>query len=48
LEKKSLFVPRCNLIWWGDMRERDHLEDQGVDGGNIDVDIQAVGWVGLD
>jgi hypothetical protein len=19
-------------IWWGDLRERDHLEDQGVDG----------------
>jgi hypothetical protein len=19
-------------FWWGDLRERDHLEDQGVDG----------------
>lgn len=29
------------------MGERDHLEDQSVDGGNIDVDIQEVGWGGL-
>jgi hypothetical protein len=29
------------------MRERDHLKDQGIDGGNIDVDIQEVGWGGL-
>jgi len=29
------------------MGERDHLEYQGVDGGNIDVDIQEVGWGGL-
>jgi hypothetical protein len=21
--------------WWGDLRERDHLEDFGVDGGTI-------------
>jgi len=27
--------------------ERDHLEDQGVNGGNIDVDIQEVGWGSL-
>ena len=29
------------------MKEGDHLEDQGVDGGNIDVDMQKVGWGGL-
>ena len=29
------------------MGERDHLEDQSVDGGNIDVDIQEVKWGGL-
>jgi hypothetical protein len=29
------------------MGERDHLEDQGVDGCNIAVDIQEVGWGGL-
>jgi len=22
-------------FWWGNLRERDHLEDQGVDGGTI-------------
>jgi hypothetical protein len=23
----------CNTeVWWGDLRERGHLEDQGVDG----------------
>jgi hypothetical protein len=22
-------------FWWGDLRERDHLEDLGVDGGII-------------
>jgi hypothetical protein len=21
--------------WWGDLRERDHLEDPGIDGGMI-------------
>jgi hypothetical protein len=22
----------CTGIWWGNLRERDHLEDPGVDG----------------
>jgi hypothetical protein len=22
----------CTGLWWGDLRERDHLEDPGVDG----------------
>ena len=45
--KKLLFVLRCIPDLVGDVRERDHLEDQGVDRGNIDVDIQEVGWGGL-
>jgi hypothetical protein len=23
----------CTGFWWGNLRERDHLEDPGVDGG---------------
>ena len=22
----------CTVSWWGDLRERDHLEDLGIDG----------------
>ena len=22
----------CTGVWWGNLRERDHLEDRGVDG----------------
>jgi hypothetical protein len=34
-------------FWWGDLRERDHLEDPRVD--NIKMDLQEVGWEhGLD
>jgi hypothetical protein len=29
-------------FWWGYLRERDHLEDPGVDGGTIKMDIQEV------
>jgi hypothetical protein len=37
-------------FWWGKLRERDHLEDPGVD--NIKMDIQEVGcgemdWIDL-
>jgi hypothetical protein len=28
-------------IWWGNLREGDHL-------GNIKINIQYMGWVGLD
>ena len=31
--------------WWEDLRERDHAEDPGVDGGdNIKLDLKAVEW----
>jgi hypothetical protein len=35
---------------WGDLRERDHLEDLGVGGDNIKIDLQESGgktWTGL-
>jgi hypothetical protein len=28
----------------GKLRERDHFEDPGVDGDNIKINLQAVGW----
>jgi len=34
--------------WWGKLRERDHLEELGVDGRIIlKMDLQEVGW-GMD
>ena len=31
-------------FWWGNQRERNHLEDPGVDGRVIKKDFQEVGW----
>ena len=32
-------------FWWGNVLERDHLEDPGLDGRiNIKMDLQEVGW----
>jgi hypothetical protein len=37
-------------FWWGNLSERDHLEDLGVDGGggNVKMDLQEVGWRDMD
>ena len=36
-------------FWWGNLRERNHLEDPGVDGRNsIKMDLQEVGLGGMD
>jgi hypothetical protein len=36
-------------VWWGNLRERDHMEHPGADGRIIiKMDLQEVGYVGMD
>ena len=36
-------------VWWGNLRERDHLEEPGVHANhNIKMELQEVGCEGLD
>jgi hypothetical protein len=35
-------------FWWGNLRERDHLEGPGVDGRKVQMDLQEVGCWGTD
>jgi len=36
-------------FWWGNLGERDHLGDPGVDGrNNFKMDLKEVGWRGMD
>jgi alpha-glucosidase (family GH31 glycosyl hydrolase) len=34
----------CTGFWWESPKEKDHLEDQGVDG--IKMDLGEIGWGG--
>jgi alpha-glucosidase (family GH31 glycosyl hydrolase) len=34
---------KCAGFWWESLKERDHLESQGVDG--IRMDLREIGWV---
>jgi hypothetical protein len=38
----------CTGIWWGNLRERDHLDDPGVEEDNITMDLQEVGNGGIE
>jgi hypothetical protein len=35
-------------FWWGELSQRDHSEDTGLDGRIILKFLQEVGWVGMD
>jgi hypothetical protein len=35
-------------FWWGNLRERDHLGDLGLDKDNIRTDLQEVGYGGME
>ena len=35
-------------FWWGDLRERDNLGDLGIDEYNIKLDLQKLGWGGME
>ena len=34
-------------FWWGNLREREHLENTGIDGKIIEMDLQEVRCEGM-
>jgi hypothetical protein len=36
----------CTRFWWKSQKERDHLEDQGVDGNRMN--LKEIGWRGVE
>jgi hypothetical protein len=41
---------KAHRVFWGNRKERDHLEHLGTDGrvGNVELDLQELDWVGVD
>ena len=37
----------CIRFWWGNLREREHLENTGIDGKIIEMDLQEVRCEGM-
>jgi hypothetical protein len=35
-------------FWWGNLRERDYWGDPGLDGRNIEMNLQEMGCGGMD
>jgi hypothetical protein len=39
----------CAVFWWESLKERNHSEDQGVDGIRMDLrEVGLGGWIGFD
>jgi hypothetical protein len=36
---------KCTSFWWKNLKERDHLKVQGVDG--LKLDLREIGWEGV-
>jgi hypothetical protein len=39
---------KCTTIWWESPKERDHSEEQDVDGIRMDLREIGWGWIGFD
>jgi hypothetical protein len=40
---------KCTGFWWESPKERDHLENRGVDGRmEIKMDLKEIGWEGVE